>query len=285
MLSFFLSGQPGTLLGLWWGYYRSCDPCTGASIPCFLFYLCNMQTANWRTSICSGRSWRSVLPWGLLQVNMRFRWELKIIKRILTCLLASKWPIKEVCSKMQCLQPINHSKRRRYWQLHCRMPGALVPWELLQMRGRKMSKWCHVKKHLTTQMHAKPLFIVFPAGLCHPALSWTKWTWLLSFGREDALQGLSSEPNFWPALIKNKTKKKKNQTNIFFSLSDTNGSHFNHILSFSSMLFFFRFILHSITIQNAPYTIFMNKSITFSLHISTSINTTTHFTVAKRCFL
>lgn len=145
MLSFFLSGQPGTLLGLWWGYYRSCDPCTGASIPCFLFYLCNVQTANWRTSICSGRSWRSVLPWGLLQVNMRFRWELKIIKRILTCLLASKWPIKEVCSKMQCLQPINHSKRRRYWQLHCRMPGALVPWELLQMRGRKMSKWCHVK--------------------------------------------------------------------------------------------------------------------------------------------
>lgn len=65
-----LLGQSGTLLGLWRCYYRSGGPCTGASIPCFLFYLCDMQTANRRASICSGGSWRSLLPWGLLQVGM-----------------------------------------------------------------------------------------------------------------------------------------------------------------------------------------------------------------------
>lgn len=54
------------------------------------------------------------------------------------CFRPSKLCIKEVCSKMQCLQPVNHSKRRRYWQLHRRMPGALLPWELLQMRGRQL---------------------------------------------------------------------------------------------------------------------------------------------------
>lgn len=90
---FILLGQSGTLLGLWRGYYRSGGPCTGASIPCFLFYLCNMQTANWRASICSGRSWRSLLPWGLLQVDMSLRWELKIITRFLTYVfLPQTWP-------------------------------------------------------------------------------------------------------------------------------------------------------------------------------------------------
>lgn len=51
------------------------------------------------------------------------------------------------------------------------MSGTNVPWELLQM-------W----------------------GVCHPALSWTKWAWLLSFRWEAALQILPSEPAFWPAL-------------------------------------------------------------------------------------
>lgn len=68
---FILLGHSGTLLGLWRGYHRSGGPCTGASVPCLLFYLCNMQPANWRASICSGRGWRGLLPWGLLQVDMR----------------------------------------------------------------------------------------------------------------------------------------------------------------------------------------------------------------------
>lgn len=144
-----LLGQSGTLLGLWRGYYRSGGPCTGASIPCFLFYLCDMQTANWRASICSGGSWRSLLPWGLLQVNMEFKMSIKnnsLVPNV--CFLPSNKLTKEVRSEMQCLQPSNHSKRRRYWQLHCRMPGTLLPRELLQMRGRQwMNKRCPIQTH------------------------------------------------------------------------------------------------------------------------------------------
>lgn len=63
-------GQSGTLLVLRGGYNRSRDPCTGASIPFVLFYLYHMQAENWRASLCTGRSWRSVLPTGLLQVGI-----------------------------------------------------------------------------------------------------------------------------------------------------------------------------------------------------------------------
>lgn len=140
--------------------------------------------------------------------------------------------IKEVCSEMQCLQPLNHSKRRRYWQLHCRMPGALLPRELLQMRGRQlMSKQRPVQTHWQHRC-------MFPAELHHPALSWTQRTWLLSFGWEDALQGLSPEHDFWPALIRNKKQAEKH----YIFLNNNGRIHFNHISSFSSFLFFFHLI-------------------------------------------
>lgn len=79
------------------------------------------------------------------------------------------------------------------------MPGTLLSWVLLQMSGtfykQSVSFFGHTTDN-TSKCSGLLTLSLSSAGLWHPALSWTKWSWLLSFGWKNSMQTVSSGPDF-----------------------------------------------------------------------------------------
>lgn len=158
---------------------------------------------------------------------------------------------------MQCLQPSNHSKRRRYWQLHCRMPGTLLPRELLQMRGRQwMNKRCPIQTHW---QHRRTLN--------HPALCvscrFASFNSLLNPMNMAAILWMGrcfARPVTWTWSLASTNTKTKDQAEKHYFLKkkkNNNGKiHFIHISSFLSFLFFFHLICFALHKHNATYSIY-----------------------------
>lgn len=85
------------------------------------------------------------------------------------------------------------------------MPGTLLSWVLLQMSGtfykQSVSFFGHTTDN-TSKCSGLLTLSLSSAGLWHPALSWTKWSWLLSFGWKNSMQTVSSGPDFqWRAQL------------------------------------------------------------------------------------
>lgn len=185
---------------------------------------------------------------------------------------------------MQCLQPSNHSKRRRYRQLHCWMPGTLLPRELLQMWGRQwMNKQCPIQTHW---QHRRTLNGPALCASCRFAsfnslLNQMNMAAILWMGR------CFARPVTWTwSLASTNTKTKDQAENHYFLKKKKTIMEKFILLIYQAFWALFSsftwFVLHSINIM--PHTVFMNLCQIPAIfpHFSQYNKTITHFIIVKR---